>query len=203
MYFNNNKEDTNIDSEFENKKILDFNKFKIPLIIIGIILLIIIIIVISSNKKEYYINLNGLNEMTIYQGSDYEEPGYSGYDNKKNDLTKKVVVNGKVDSSTTGTYIITYSLNKTKVTRTINVIEKTISSTYMHLKGDINMYLKVGGKYVEPGYVAIDPIDGNITDKVTIKSNVDMTKKGVYKIVYTIVNSNGKKTETTRTIVVE
>jgi len=204
MYFNNSKEDTNIDKEFEDKKIIDLGNFKIPLIIIGIIiLLIIIIVIVSSNKKDYYISLKGLTEMTIYEGSNYEEPGYLGYDNKKNDLTEKVLVNGKVDTSTIGTYVITYSLNKTKVKRKVNVVEKTAAATYMHLKGDVNMYLKVGTKYTEPGYVAIDTVDGDITNKVTIKGNVDTTKKGIYKIVYSVVNSNNKKTEATRTVVVE
>ena len=52
MYFNNEKEDTNIDKEFSNKKKInfknidfknfDFGKFKIPLFILGGIILLFI-----------------------------------------------------------------------------------------------------------------------------------------------------------------
>ncbi len=42
-----------------------------------------------KNRKTYYITLEGANEMTIYQGAVYNEPGYRAYDNKNNDLSKQ------------------------------------------------------------------------------------------------------------------
>ena len=39
MYFNENKEDTNIDDEFKKERNFDFSRYKIPLIIIGAIIL--------------------------------------------------------------------------------------------------------------------------------------------------------------------
>ena len=61
MYFNENKENTNIDSEFKKKNGFNFNDYKKPLIIAGIIILFIIIIIIiialSKGKKNYFIGL--------------------------------------------------------------------------------------------------------------------------------------------------
>ena len=205
MYFNNSKEDTNIDSEFEDKRLFNFSKFKIPLIIIGIIILLIVIIIIISNgnKTKYFIDLKEQSEMTIYQGTTYEEPGYIAYDDKKNDLTAQVSKSGNVDSNTIGTYIITYSLHGTKITRTVKVIAKPEAITYIYLKGDKNTHLKVGEKYTEQGCIANDTIDGDITKKVTISGKVDTDKKGIYEIKYTVTNSKGKTTTETRTVIVE
>lgn len=205
MYFNDSKEDTNIDDEFESKKLFDFSKFKIPLIIIGaIILLIIIIFLITKNHKaKYFINLKGESEITIYEGTTYEEPGYLAYDDKKNDLTDKVSISGTVNSNTIGSYVITYSLNNIKVTRTVNVIKQVEAVTYIYLKGNKNIHIKQGTKYTEPGYTANDTIDGNITSNVKVKGKVDTSKKGVYEITYTVTNSKGKTTSETRTVVVE
>lgn len=205
MYFNE-KEDTNIDSEFSSKKSFDFDKYKKYFIIGGIILLtiIIIIILLSLNKKtEYFLTLDGLEEMTIYQGTSFNEPGYTATDNKKNDLSSQVKVKNNIDTNTIGTYTVIYTIGNQKKTRTVNVVAMTDSPTVIHLSGDKTIYLKVGNKYDEPGYTAIDSIDGNITNNVTVNGEVNTSKKGTYRIVYSVVNSGGIATSETRTVIVE
>lgn len=205
MYFNENKEDTNIDKEFNSSKEFDLSKFKIPLIIIGaiILLLIIILIIVSStkNRTEYYITLEGNEEMIIYKGSSYNEPGYKGYDNKKREY--KVNVSGEVDTSKVGTYTITYSLQNVKKTRTVKVMETPDNPTIIHLNGSKNITLKVGEKYEEPGYSAIDYIEGDLTSKVTISGNVNTSKTGIYRLIYSVVNSDGVTTSEARVVTVE
>ena len=205
MYFNNNKEETNIDAEFENNKKINFKKIKIPLIIIGISLLltVIIVLVTSNNSKEQFIELKGNKEMIIYQGNVYQEPGYIAFDNNKRSLTKRVSVVGTVDSNTIGTYTVTYSLPKAKVTRTVNVIKQPEGITYIYLKNNTTIHITKGTMYVEPGYIAIDDKDGDITDKVIITGEVDVTKIGIYRKKYTVTNSIGKTTSVTRVIIVE
>ena len=66
------------------------NRLKLLIIVCVIILILlvgIIIIFSHSSKKEYYLELSGLEEMIIYQNSEYIEPGYKAYDNQKNDYT--------------------------------------------------------------------------------------------------------------------
>lgn len=207
MYFNENKEDTNIDKEFKDNKKFNFSKYKKYLIIGGIIILVLllflIIAVASRNRKNYYITLDGQKEMTIYKGSNYNEPGYKAFDNKHNDLTYQVIVKDNLDTNTIGSYTIVYSLNNKSITRIVNVVDIPEFPTTIHLSGDKNIYLKVGDEFADPGYTAIDVIDGNLSDKVIVNSNVDTTKKGIYRIVYSVVNSNGITTSETRTIIVE
>ena len=67
--------------------------------------------------------------MYLEVGEKYVEPGYQVYDNIDQNLNDKVVVTGKVDTSKTGVYEITYSVVNsrnitTTVKRTITVVEK-------------------------------------------------------------------------------
>ena len=207
MYFNDNKENTNIDNEFNPKKGFDFSKYKKLLIIAGIVILFIIIILIiialGKGKKNYFITLNGDENITIYEGATYNEPGYSAFDNKENNLSNEVKVKSNLDTESIGTYTIIYSLYSKSVTRTINVIEKPEITTMIYLNGDKNITLKVGETFNDPGYKAIDAIDGDLTDKVTKTGEINSTEKGMYKIVYSVVNSKGVTISETRTVTVE
>ena len=81
------------------------------------------------NKKDLEYPVISLEGQLVYNlelGTSYEEPGYSAFDNCDEDLTSKVEVNGEVDTSKEGSYIISYSVsdssgNITNKERTINV----------------------------------------------------------------------------------
>lgn len=62
------------------------------------------------------------------------------------------------------------------------------------------IYLSVGAKYVEPGYVAIDNCDGNITDQVLVSGAVDTKKPGTYVLIYSVKDEEGNLSEAKRTI---
>ena len=207
MYFNENKENTNIDSEFSSKKEFnfDFEKYKIPIIVVGaIILLLIIILIISAatkNKTTYYIDLEGAEKIIVYKGASYNDPGYKGYDN--NDKTYDVTVSGTVDTNKVGEYKLTYKLKNVTKTRTITVLETPKIPTIIHLNGGKNITINKNEEYQEPGYSVIDYIDGDLTDKVVITGSVNTTKSGIYKLVYSVVNAEGVTTSETRVVTVK
>ena len=141
--------------------------------------------------------------MNIYQGDKYVDPGYVAYDKKRNDVSSSVVVkDDNVDTSTVGEYIVTYSLKNIRKIRKVNVIEKPVEATYLYLKGDTTIRLKLGEKYKEPGWTVTDPYDDNLTDKVKVDSNVDTSKEGTYRVIYSVTNSKGIVTNVTRVIIV-
>ena len=77
------------------------------------------------------ITLKGETNITVYLGNSYNEPGYTATDNCDGDITNKVEVTGKVDTSSIGTYTITYKVkdekgNEENTTRTIKVIQKSL-----------------------------------------------------------------------------
>ncbi len=178
----------------DKKKFNLFNNKKI-IIIISILLITLlsigIFILIKNNKEKYYISLEGETTILLYEGSEYIELGYKGYDKDNNDLTSKVIVNSNLDTSTIGEYKITYELNGVKKERIIKVISKDIITSLIKLKGNETIYLSIGEKYTEPGYIATDSTDGDITNKVKITNDVNYNKPGKYKIVYSVTNSLG------------
>lgn len=207
MYFKENK-DTNIDDEFKEinkKKKQDEYKRKMKLIVpitIGAIVLILLIIFLIVRKK-YFLTLEGSEEMAIYQGTSYIEPGYSAYDNKKNTYNDQVIVTGEVNPNEIGTYTINYKFHKKSINRVVSVVEKPAVTTIIHLNGDQRMSIGVGATYVEPGYSVVDAIDGDLTNSVHVNSNVNTSKRGTYNIIYSVVNSSGVTTTKTRIVVVE
>ena len=57
--------------------------------------------------------------------------------------------------------------------------------------------------YVDPGFSASDPEDGDLTDDVVVDlSGVDTNTPGVYEVRYSVEDSGGQEAGTTRTVVV-
>ena len=69
------------------------------------------------------------------------------------------------------------------------------------MSGDNYMSWAKGSEFKDPGYKCL--LNGqDVTGQVTIKSNVDVTKSGLYTIVYSFTNSDGFSSSLTRTVFV-
>lgn len=94
--------------------------------------------IIKGDNKKPVIKLQGNAYININIGETYKEPGYTANDNCDGDITKNVVINGKVDNSKAGTYKISYcvkdkSSNETCSYRIVIVSEKnTINPVPSH-----------------------------------------------------------------------
>ena len=209
MYFND-KGNTNIDDEFNDRKFklpkFNFSSKNILLILIGIIILIFGIVFFiklgTRDKVSYYLEINGEELVTIYKGNEYIEAGYIARDNKGNDLSDKVIVDSNVDTNSVGDYEIVYTLYDKSVKRYITVTDKPVGATCIYLMGDSTIYLNIGDEYKEPGYFVVDSIDSNLDDKVVVYNKVDTSKKGTYQVIYTVTNSTGVTTSAKRTVIV-
>ena len=84
----------------------------------------------EKDTTKPVIRLKGSLNMSIQQNEEYEELGATATDDKDGDITDRIVITGKVDTSKIGTYIVTYTVkdnagNETTAQRTIKVVEKT------------------------------------------------------------------------------
>ena len=211
MYFKD-KDNTNIDDEFNNSNniissVLNFiNKYKIILVFLIVIILIIIVFTSFLNKKTTnFLVLNGEEIITIYEGTDYIEPGYIAYNSKDEDLNKDVKIDSNLDTKMIGEYEIIYTLGDIVKNRKVIVVEKPQIHTFIRLNAinnNINIYLKIGEEYKEPGYIVFSTTGENLNDKVKITGNIDTSKKGVYTLAYSLIDANGVTISTTRTITV-
>ena len=89
--------------------------------------------------------------MTIEVGTTFTDPGATALDAGDGDLTSSIVVSGSVDTSTIGTYTLTYNVSDTSgnaavpVTRTVNVVDTT--APVITLLGDNLMTIEVGSYF--------------------------------------------------------
>lgn len=209
MYLNNKTTDTNIDKEFtkESPYTSMFKKYKSYIFItIALIIISIMIFIFIANREKKYLVLNGEQAITIYQGTDYIEQGYRAYTSKNRDLTSNVIIKSTLDTSKVGDYKITYTLDNMTKTRIINVVEKPKEYTYIYLtpvNNDVNIYLKIGEEFNEPGYQVFNSSGKNLTNEVKITGTVDTSKKGNYKLIYSVIDSNNVTVSVTRTVIVE
>ena len=199
----------------KNKKKLD--KLIVYSLIVLLILIIVLVIVMLTIKKDspeinnppevpskepekitsYSLELKGKNEQIIFLGDEYVESGYKATDNLNNDYNNQVKITGTVDTNQVGKYKLIYSFKNIKQERLIYVINKTTSYPYIELLGEKEINLKSSDTYQEPGYMAIDELDGDITNKVKIKQEGSATD---YTITYSITNSEGKTYQIARHI---
>ena len=218
MYFNEQK-NTNIDKEIYKHKILNNSVvkkimdkayilnnrfFKYGLIVLGIIILFFVTYFsFFYNPIKYYLDLNGNNDIVIYQGMEFDDPGYEAYDSKGNNYNEQVVVYGSVDSDIVGEYILTYEFMDVYASRVVTVLETDKDHrTYLILHGDKTMYLEKGNKFVDPMADVVDSTDRNLVNELKVDGYVDENTSGIYKINYSVTNSVGVTLTSTRTVVV-
>ncbi|WP_198555742.1 immunoglobulin-like domain-containing protein [Colwellia sp. 75C3] len=227
------------------------------------------------DQTKPVVTLTGNTSMTLSVGDSYVDPGFSALDNVDGDMTANVVVGGSVDTSTVGTYTITYNVNDAAsnaaitLTRQVTVqdveapvvitpnniivaamdafgtpISNTTISAFLNaanasdlvdglvevthdaptvfeigtttvtfsavdsanntgtaqatvtvvdqglpvitLSGNTSITLNVGDNYTDPGFSALDNVDGDITNTVVVVGEVDTSNVGTYSITYNV-----------------
>ena len=73
------------------------------------------------------------------------------------------------------------------------IYERDLEIPVITLSGDTEISLFVNDNYIEPGYSALDNIDGVITNKVVITGSVNTSLDGIYDISYDVTDSLGNK----------
>lgn len=131
-------------------------------------------------------------------GAPYEEEGYTAHDNSDGDLTDRVQV-------TEADGVVTYTVqdssgNAAIVTREI-VYDDPIAPV-LTLLGETELELRYGEDYEEPGYVAQDNVDGDLTSRVSVTGEIDSRTPGSYELTYTVEDAWGNRTSAIRTVVV-
>ena len=145
------------------------------------------------------ITLNGEANITLEQNAVYTELGATALDAVDGNVS--VTISGIVDTSTVGSYTVTYTAtdsagNEANTTRTITIID--VTPPVITLNGESNITLEQNAVYTELGATAVDAVDGNVT--VTTTGTVDTATVGTYTIVYSATDSVGNEANLTRTM---
>lgn len=172
--------------------------------VISIALIVIFLIIIASIAIIYFtgfpiIEYKGEEVESISYGESYNDKGINVYTKFKN-ISNQVIIEGNVDTTKIGNYTITYKVpyfNDYKTyTRNVNVVDTKAPS--IKLSGSDHYKLTYGKDYEEPGYIATDDYDGDITSKVTV-TKVDVNQNN-YENHYLVKDSSGNNFEIIRYI---
>lgn len=148
------------------------------------------------DNESPIIKLIGNDEVNVCPNKDYVEEGYEAIDNLDGDVTKNVEII-KEDNSIK--YVVKDSSgNVNTVIRKINYIDN--EKPVIELDGSKIINLSLNDKYVEYGVVVNDNCSQLDDVDVKIDSNVDTSKEGTYKVIYTVEDESGNKASVTRTV---
>ena len=64
------------------------------------------------------------------------------------------------------------------------------------------MTIILGGTYAEAGATAMDNLDGDLTNNITISGIVDTSSPGTYTVIYSVSDASSNTTAVARTVVV-
>ncbi len=169
----------------------------------------------NTQKREVdrvkpVIELIGQSSITLEVGDSYQEQGARASDNVDGDISDKIKIRGRVDTSKAGVYKIFYvvedsSGNRARAKRVVTVKEKRVVDTTkpeITLKGGAEIKLTLGTTFKDPGATAIDDVDGDISDKIEVSGEVDSSKEGRYKLTYRVEDSAGNEAIASRVVVV-
>lgn len=132
-------------------------------------------------------------------GAVYEEEGYSAIDNCDGDITAQVM---REERDGVVYYTVADSSgNIAEVHREIFYDDPVAPE--ITLTGELELVLEVGTVFEEPGYMAVDNVDGDITAHVTATGTIDMSEIGTYTITYSVTDGYHNTANVQRTIRVE
>lgn len=176
------------------------NKRKKKIIYLNILIYLVIAgtLLVINNYSYPELKLLGKKEINLSLNEKYTDPGYKIVPNNKK---YKVVVDNNIDENKTGSYEVKYSLQvKNRLinkVRKVNVVDNI--SPEITLKGSDNIKLYESSDYEEPGFIAFDNYDGDITKNVIVQNDIK-EEVGDYKITYIVEDSSGNKTMVTRNV---
>ncbi|MBN2657783.1 MAG: DUF5011 domain-containing protein [Spirochaetales bacterium] len=165
--------------------------------------------VIVNDISLPVITLNGGNTVYVEAGDVYIEAGATAIDAIDGDLSSDIEIGGDtVDITTLGTYILTYNVTdksgNSAVEGTRTVIVRDTISPILSLSGNSTVYIEQGTSYIEPGAMASDSFEGDISQEISIGGDtVNALIRGTYTITYNVSDSSGNEAaEVLRTVIV-
>ena len=189
-------------SSGNSKKIL-FKQVMIGTIGIFITTIIVILILSLKEKIEVDFKLIGESQIVLNLNEEYQEQGFKLYVNGEQENNVEII--NEINNQVIGDYKIIYKYTdkyqkEYLFYRNVKIVDKV--NPEIVLEGNDTVYIVLNKEYQEPGYYAKDNYDGDITDKVVVENNIDITKLGEYYVKYIVTDSSGNNFEIKRTVVV-
>ncbi|PFF18072.1 peptidase M4 [Bacillus anthracis] len=148
---------------------------------------------------------------TIHVGDSFDPMAkVLAIDKEDGDLTSKVKVNGEVNTSKSGNYVVTYTVTDSqghevtaKQTVTVKVREE-VENELPILKVPATTTITKGDQFNPMAGISVtDKEDGDLTSKVAYEGIGDTTKAGTFEIIYSVTDSVGNKVHAIQKVLVK
>lgn len=106
------------------------------------------------------------------------------------------------DAETGYGYLDFFEIYNTAVSLADQAPAADTAAPVITLQGDLAVELPFGSIYLEPGYTAIDNIDGDITDRVKTVGTINTGVAGSYILSYSVTDAAGNTGYASRTVTV-
>ena len=149
------------------------------------------------------ISIAGGTSITVNQGDSFTNPSATVTDNRDTGLTAEV--SGTVDTSTPGTYTLTYSASDAAGNSSSIIVEVIVNavdttSPVISFSDGLSYSINVGDDFSIPTPTVTDDIDTGLTAEVS--GTVDTSIAGDYTLTYTATDVAGNSTTETVTVFV-
>jgi len=132
-------------------------------------------------------------------GYTYTEAGFSATDLHDGDLTAQVI---RTETASSVSYTVSDSFgNTTTVNRTLEC--KDIVPPVLELTNGDNIIVAFGSTFADPGFMAFDDVDGDLTASVVVEGSVDTSIYDKQTLTYTVTDSSGNTTQLVRHITIQ
>jgi hypothetical protein len=144
------------------------------------------------------LTMSGQAEMVHSAHQPFIDPGVTFLDGVDGNGT--VTPSGQVDVSKPGIYELSYKYTDSsgnvsmELVRTVQVIDD--SPPVITLLGDEEITHQVFADYADAGAIALDGVDGNLTQFIEISMDIDWSRLGTYPIFYNVTDSAGNQAVT-------
>jgi len=147
----------------------------------------------------------GNSPLNIEVFSTYTDSWSTASDSEDGDITGDIVTVDPVDTSTLGTYLVSYNVSDSsdndaiEVLRTVNVTDSVVPVITRTWSWIISVVKNAS--YSDAGWTALDNFDGDITADIITANPVDTSVLGTYAVRYNVSDSSGNSaTQVTRTV---
>lgn len=144
------------------------------------------------DKTPPQIQLSGETEMTLSSMEFFVEQGYVASDNYDGDLTSEVTVSREYDESTSVcsiTYAVEDSSDNIFYAQRHISVQDVVAPTLI-LLGDAEIYTHAAN-FIDPGYSALDDLEGDLTAEVTVESDYTPYTEGDFTFTYSVADASG------------
>ncbi len=163
-----------------------------------------------ANQFHVDVEIKGESALTLEVGTPYTDAGADAYLRgrfvMKNSTAFAPFTENNVDTQKIGSYTVTYTARKWKkvgtATRVVTVVDTQAPT--LTLNGEPELTVTRGKTFTDPGAVATDGYEGDLTAKITVTGEVDTSKTGTYTLTYNVQDSSGNAAPAvTRTVKVK